>query len=186
MKNGAYYGIDFGTTNTSVCLYNYEQGRGSRVALYGTDGKDITPFSSCIAISKKVKNDFRFGREVKEKINEYADDYKIITSFKSLLGTDEEIIVNGIRYNGIQLTALFLKYVKETVRNIRPDFDEAIFSIPVDFSTKARTELLKAADYVGIKVKGFVSESSAAYISKIKDMAACCSRQCHVHLTLVF
>lgn len=172
MKNGAYYGIDFGTTNTSVCLYNYEQGRGSRVALYGTDGKDITPFSSCIAISKKVKNDFRFGREVKEKINEYADDYKIITSFKSLLGTDEEIIVNGVRYNGIKLTALFLKYVKETVRNIRPDFDEAIFSIPVDFSTKARTELLKAADYVGIKVKGFVSESSAAYISKIKDIKA--------------
>ena len=46
MKNGSYYGIDFGTTNTSVYLYNYEQGRGSREAGYGTDGKDLTPFSS--------------------------------------------------------------------------------------------------------------------------------------------
>lgn len=172
MKNGAYYGIDFGTTNTSVYLYNYEQGRGSRETGYGTDGKDLTPFSSCIAISKTVKNDFKFGREVKERINEYADDYRIITSFKSLLGTDEEIVVNGVRYTGKVLVALFLKHVKETVRRIRPDFNEAVFSIPVDFSARARTELLEAAERVGIKVKGFVSESSSAYISKVKDIKA--------------
>lgn len=172
MNNGSYYGIDFGTTNTSVYLYNYEQGKGSREAGYGTDGKDLTPFSSCIAISKTVKNDFKFGREVKEKINEYADDYQIITSFKSLLGTDREIVVNNERYNGKALASLFLKYVKATVNAERPDFNEAVFSIPVDFSAKARTELLEAAAYVGIKVKGFVSESSSAYISKIKDIKA--------------
>lgn len=172
MKNGSYYGIDFGTTNTSVYLYNYEQGKGSREAGYGTDGKDLTPFSSCITISKTVKNDFKFGREVKEKINEYSDDYQIITSFKSLLGTDEEIVVNDIRYTGKVLTALFLNYVKDTVKRIRPDFDEAIFSIPVGFSAKARTELLEVAEHIGIKVKGFVSESSSAYISKVKDIKA--------------
>lgn len=172
MKNGSYYGIDFGTTNTSVYLYNYEQGRGSREAGYGTDGKDLTPFSSCIAISKTVKDDFKFGREVKEKINEYADDYQIVTSFKSLLGTDQEIVVNGIRFTGKMLAALFLNHVKDTVRSIRPDFNEAVFSIPVDFSAKARTDLLEAAEYVGIKVKGFVSESSSAYISKVKDIKA--------------
>ena len=172
MKNGSYYGIDFGTTNTSVYLYNYEQGKGSREAGYGTDGKDITPFSSCIAISKTVKNDFKFGRKVKEKINEYADDYQIITSFKSLLGTDREIVVNNVRYNGKALAFLFLRYVKATVDAVRPDFNEAVFSIPVDFSAKARTELLEAAEAVGIRVKGFVSESSSAYISKVTDIKA--------------
>ncbi|MCI7351454.1 MAG: Hsp70 family protein [Ruminococcus sp.] len=172
MKNGAYYGIDFGTTNTSVYLYNYEQGKGAIEAGYGTDGKDITPFSSCIAISKTEKNVFKFGREVKEKINEFAEDYKIVTSFKSLLGS-EEITVNGERYNGRRLAALFLNYVKNTVRAERPDFEEAVFSIPVDFSAKARTDLLDAAKSVGIMVKGFVSESSSAYISKVKDIRAC-------------
>jgi molecular chaperone DnaK len=172
MKNGSYYGIDFGTTNTSVYLYNYEQGKGSRESAYGTDGKDLTPFSSCIAISKTTKNDFKFGREVKEKINEYADNYEIITSFKSLLGTDEEIVVNGIRYTGKILAALFLNYVKETVNTIRPNFEEAVFSIPVDFSARARTELLEAAESIGIKVKGFVSESSSAYISKVQEIKA--------------
>lgn len=172
MKNGAYYGIDFGTTNTSVYLYNYEYGKGSRETGYGTDGKDLTPFSSCIAISKTDPKDIKFGREVKEKINEYAEDYKIITSFKSLLGTDSEITVNGIRYSGQKLAALFLDHVKKTVTTERPDFGEAVFSIPVDFSTKARTDLLEAAQAVGIKVKGFVSESSAAYISKVNDIKA--------------
>lgn len=172
MKNGTYYGIDFGTTNTSVYLYSYDQGRGSIEARYGTDGKDLTPFSSCIAISKTDRNDIKFGREVKEKINEYANDYKIITSFKSMLGTDREEIVNGISYNGEKLAALFLKYVKDTMKEQRPDFNEAVFSIPVDFSAKARAELLHAAEYVGIKVKGFVSESSSAYISKVKEIKA--------------
>lgn len=171
MKNGTYYGIDFGTTNTSVYLYNYEQDKGSIETKYGTDGKD-TPFSSCIAIPRTGKKDFKYGREVKDKVNEYADNYQIITSFKSLLGTDEEIVVNGERYNGKELTVLFLNYVKETVKNIRADFDEAVFSIPVDFSAKARTELLEAAERIGIKVKGFVSESTAAYISKVKDIKA--------------
>ena len=116
MESGAYYGIDFGTTNTSVYLYNYEQGRGSIEAGYGTGGEDRTPFSSCIAISKTIENDFKFGREVKERINEYADDYKIITSFKSLLGTDKEIVVNDERYKGKELVALFLNDVKQTVK----------------------------------------------------------------------
>ena len=172
MKNGAYYGIDFGTTNTSVYLYNYEYGKGSRETGYGTDGKDLTPFSSCIAISKTDPKDIKFGREVKEKINEYAEDYKIITSFKSLLGTDSEITVNGIRYSGKKLAALFLNHVKKTVTAERTDFGEAVFSIPVDFSARARTDLLKAAQAVGIKVKGFVSESSAAYISKVNEIKA--------------
>lgn len=178
MKNGNYFGIDFGTTNTSVYLYNYEQGRGNEVinTLYGTD--DGKPISSCIAISKTNQNDFKFGREVKERINEYTNSYKIITSFKSLLGTNEEIIVNGIRYSGKKLVALFLKYIKSIVESKRfssnenTDFYEAVFSIPVDFSSKARTELMEAATYAGIKVKGFISESSAAYISKIKDIKA--------------
>ena len=172
MKNGSYYGIDFGTTNTSVYMYNYEQGRGAIEAGYGTDGKDLTPFSSCIAISKTDVNDFKFGREVKEKINEYSENYRIVTSFKSLLGTDEVITVNGREYDGKLLAALFLRHVKETVQKERPDFSEAIFSIPVDFSAKARTDLLVAAKGIGIKVKGFVSESSSAYISKIKEIKA--------------
>ena len=96
MKNGAYFGIDFGTTNTSVYLYHYEKGVGSRETGFGTNGKDLQPFSSCIAISKSGMQDVKYGREVKENINSFANNYKIITSFKSLLGTDEEIVVNGM------------------------------------------------------------------------------------------
>lgn len=179
MKNGIYYGIDFGTTNTSVYCYQYDQGTIIDDTRYGTDGGGTTPFSSCIAISKENSNDFKFGREVKERINEFTNDYRIVTSFKSLLGTDQEIVINDVRYTGKNLAALFLWHVKQTVEKAREDrpinlrkFDEAIFSIPVDFSARARTDLMEAAESIGIKVKGFVSESSAAYISKVKDIRA--------------
>ncbi len=170
MKNGKYYGIDFGTTNTSVCLYQYDSKYGVQEAKFGTDGKDIMPFSSCIAIPKTDLKNIIFGREVRENINQLSDDYKIVASFKSLLGTKEEFVVNDRHYNGVKLTALFLDYIKKTVN--RSDFTEAIFSIPVDFTSEARKDLLKAAEYAGIKVKGFISESSSAYISKMKNIKA--------------
>lgn len=170
MKNGNYYGIDFGTTNTSVVLYKCVSGELAKPAKFGTDGKDIYPFSSCIAISKNDVADIKFGKEVKDHINEMASDYRIITSFKSFLGTDKEIEVAGERFNGKKLVGIFLKYVKKVVNE--NDFTEAIFSIPVDFSSDARRDLLEAAEVADIKVKGFVSESSSAYISQIMDIKA--------------
>ena len=167
MKDGVYYGIDFGTTNTSVFMYKYDEIYGVRTAKYGTDGKDIYPFSSCIAIPRSGSRNYIFGREVRDRLNELADDHEIVSSFKSFLGTDKIISVGGESYNGCKLAAMFLKYVKETVSSVSPEpFEEAVFSIPVDFSENARKELMNAAESVGISVKGFVSESSAAYISK--------------------
>ena len=107
---------------------------------------------------------------MKERINEYADSHIIITSFKSMLGTDEEVVINGTRYSGKELAALFLKHVKATVQEAGGDLQEAVFSIPVDHSAQARTDLLWAAKEAGIAVKGFVSESSAAYISKFESI----------------
>ncbi len=100
MKNGTYYGIDFGTTNTSVYLYRYQAGFGAVETGFGTHGRDEYPFASCIAIPTNSNNKdyskFLFGRSVKEKINEYANHYRIVTSFKSLLGTDEKVVVNDL------------------------------------------------------------------------------------------
>lgn len=170
MKTGFYYGIDFGTTNTSVYLYNYVDGIGVKEQRYGTDGKENQPYSSCIAIPYDSSKEVIYGRSVKENINSLADNYRIIKSFKSLLGTEEEIVVGGTRYNGTKLVAMFLNHVRSTVNH--DDFNEAIFSIPVDFSSEARKDLVRAAESIGIKVKGFVSESSSAYISKMQDIKA--------------
>ena len=59
MKTGTYYGIDFGTTNTSVYLYNYTE-FGVSEERYGTDGKDIYPFSSCIALPNEPGGEIYF------------------------------------------------------------------------------------------------------------------------------
>lgn len=169
MNTGNYYGIDFGTTNTSVCLYKYERGMRPIIRNYGTDGENLYPFSSCIAVSLKNEKDYKFGLEVKKHMGDFSEDLKIVTSIKSMLGTKEQLYVNGEIYDGKKLAFLFLNHVKDTVEKAGGDLSKAVFSIPVDFSPEARTDLQEAANEAGIEVRGFVSESSAAYISKIRD-----------------
>lgn len=164
-----FYGIDFGTTNTSVCMYTSDNDTNSSnpIITFGENNNTV-PFSSCIAISKTDANDVLCGRRVKDHINELAPNYKIITSFKSYLGTDNEVPVADRRYNGVMLATIFLTFIKEYIN--RPDFTEAVFSIPVDFTPQARNDLLQAAHNAGIEVKAFVSESTSAYISKQKSI----------------
>ena len=64
------------------------------------------------------------------------------------------------------MTAYF-KYIKEYVKK-KPhelEISEASLSYPVDFTPAARRELREAVEDAGIKVKMFVSESTAAYIA---------------------
>ncbi|MBP1547064.1 MAG: Hsp70 family protein [Oscillospiraceae bacterium] len=160
-----FYGIDFGTTNTSVCMYSADDDtQMSKPIISFGENENTVPFSSCIAISKSNASDILCGRRVKEHINELTPNYKIITSFKSLLGTDNEVIVADRRYDGVMLATIFLTFIKNSVK--RSDFTEAVFSIPVDFTSKSRHDLLKAAENAGIKVKAFISESTSAYIFK--------------------
>ncbi len=152
-------GIDFGTTNTAVtAIIN-----GEPVNL-GEDGE--YPFVSAVAIPKNSDKNFLFGREVKERRNELSQEYLVVTSVKSYLGTDTVFTAMGKSYTPTDITALFLKYVKEKIKNtFNLEIVSATFSFPVDFSPKARGELLKSANRVGIDVKNFINEATAGYIS---------------------
>ncbi len=151
-------GIDFGTTNTAVtAIINGEFKNLSE------DGK---PFVSAVAIPKDGSENFKYGREVKENRYELSKDYKVITSIKSYLGTDTEFIVADKRYTPTDITALFLDYIKNKINDIfHIEITSATFSFPVDFSPKARQELFKAANMVGIEVKSSINEATAGYIS---------------------
>ena len=154
MKNGSYYGIDFGTTNTSVFLYNYEQGRGTREAGYGTDGKDLTPFSSCIAISKTVKNDFKFGREVKEKINEYAarvglnagDIYTFV--FITTSKQDADVLYKALGIASVDFDTIFrgsFGWVRLIVKNLAAN--ETVITGDTNISAIFDVEMGGSADF---------------------------------------
>lgn len=169
MRNGTFFGIDFGTTNTTItCIISDEH--GIKTLYLGEEGE--YPFSSIVAIPKKEGN-MLFGRSVKRRRFELSEDYYIIPSMKSWLGTDKEFIVNNKRFTPADITAAFLSHIKNYIKNnYGMDITEATFAFPVDFSPEARKELKLAALKAGIKVKGFVSESTAAYIANKNDARA--------------
>lgn len=170
MKRGTFIGIDFGTTNTSVVRVIADE-YGIKTMYLGGEGE--YPFSSIVAIPKK-EGKMLFGREVKRRRLELSENYYIISSMKSWLGTDKEFIVENKRYSPTDITTAFLIHIKNYIKEHHDDItiNDATFACPVDFTSEARKELKKAAMEAGINVRGFVSESTAAYIANKNDAKA--------------
>lgn len=169
MQDGTYIGIDFGTTNTSVVCVKVN-GQDVRSFNIGENGE--YPFSSIVALPKSGGK-ILFGRDVKEQRQELSKNYEILTSMKSWLGTDKEFIGHKQKYTPTQITASYLKYLKDYISTVHHiEIEAATFAFPVDFSPSARRELKKAAQAAGIRVNGFVSESTAAYIANKNNAKA--------------
>ena len=157
----ASFGIDFGTTNTSVveCLITKH---GITKTPYGENNQ---PFPSLVALHPDKEP--MFAWTVKKKRNQLLHEgYTIVSSFKSILGTEESVKVGKKAYSPVDVTALFLSYVRVRVQEMAgADMQEAVVSIPVDFTPEQRRQLRKAAGKAGIRVKSFVSEPTAAYVN---------------------
>ncbi len=161
MKTGSLISIDFGTSNTSIVNVMRDE-HGEKVAFLGEEGE--FPFASLLAISNE--NKLFFGNKVRKSRDQLAESCKLVASFKSLLGTDERISVNGKEITPTQLTAEYFRCLKKVVlKKYNIEIKEAAFSFPVDFSPEARRDLLEAAAKADIKVIGLVSESTAAYLA---------------------
>lgn len=159
----SHFGIDFGTTNTAVVQILVDE-HGTKTRYCSIDDR---PFSSLVAINKN-DGTVLFGRQVKDKRQQLARDHYIFSSFKSKLGKDNDIEIAGRRYTSRDITALFLKGIKETLkRNMGLELDNATFAIPVDFTPEQRRELKLAASAAGININKFISESTAAYMKNI-------------------
>ncbi|GHU46349.1 hypothetical protein FACS1894120_2980 [Clostridia bacterium] len=184
MKNGTYFGIDFGTTNTAVVkviVSESDTGKTDvQITNLGEEGN--YPFSSIVAIPRGMCSGasksagvnsprLLFGRAVKRRRFELSKDYIIITSIKTMLNKGEDIKVRGGSLSALKITAAFLKYVKRYLfAKTGSDLDEAVFAVPIDFTAAARAKLASAAAYAGIKVTGFVYESTAAYIANRRQV----------------
>lgn len=162
------FGIDFGTTNTSVveCLIT------DGVVTQTPYGENNQPFPSLVALHPEKPA--VFGWDVKRRRSQLiADGYNVISSFKNILGSDQSIVVGDNKYySPTDITALFLSYVKSRVETMaKRSMTEAVIAIPVDFKPEQRHNLRKAAEKAGIRVKSFVSEPTAAYVNCREDLA---------------
>lgn len=151
------FGIDFGTTNTAVvgCLTTEN---GLTTTAYGENNQ---PFPSLVALHPE--KDTLFGSEVKKRRSQLiSEGYTVLASFKTILGSGNSIAVGKKKYSPLDVTALFLAYIKERVEKMAGcAMNEAVMAIPVDFSSEQRADLREAAHRAGICIKSFVSEPTA-------------------------
>ena len=167
MASYSMYGIDFGTTNTAVFEYFFTKDQISTTQ----HGEGDQPFPSLVALHPDKPP--LFGMEVKKRRSQLkADGYVVVSSFKSILGNDHPIKVGANEHTPVDVTALFLTYVKERVeRATGGKMQDAVIAIPVDFRPEQRRALREAANLAGIHIRSFVSEPTAAYIFCQKKIA---------------
>ena len=162
----AYFGIDFGTTNSATV------GRilGKKSQKYGDEYGN--PFPSLIVIDK-VSGEVYCGRKAWERRRELAESCVVINSVKDYLGTDKVWKIAGKEWTPEIIASLILKGLKNEVRERSEsllEMKEAVISVPVGFSHKKRKSLRKAAELADIKVKSFISESTSAILKRYKDI----------------
>lgn len=154
---GLYLGIDFGTTNSVVSIYDYDKDSVYTVPI---DGSLLFP--SVIQYEfdedeegKLVKN---YGIQAKEAAMIYPD--STIMSVKRLLGQDESIkvIVEGQTYEfkPEEVVADLLSYMKEQanqyifdVLGVKEGFTGCVITVPANSSDKQKQRTKEAAVMAG-------------------------------------
>lgn len=150
-----HFGIDFGTTNSGAFELNSHQPYGD---------EETKPLPSIVIIDKATDRAFGGRRAWRDRLSyDGKGGYHVIPSVKALLETDREWFSAQKRWTVPDVAAEVLRQLSERARTAG-GISEAIFSIPVGMSPKARRNLREAARLAGIQVTGFVKESTAAVI----------------------
>ncbi|MBI4871605.1 MAG: Hsp70 family protein [Candidatus Riflebacteria bacterium] len=157
METEYAFGIDFGTTSTAVV--------GLRDGLPKQFGRDDgQPFPSLVAVNHET-GQVVCGLEVWEKRQGYAERHEVIGSFKQHLGTSKTWQAGGRTWTPVDACSKLLEHVVQKVEEKsrgRGSLREAVFSIPIGFTSAKRRDLRLAAEKAGIEVLQFVSEPTAA------------------------
>ena len=158
-------GIDFGTTNSLAVAYDKNK---HQFHYFNRIGAKVAPISSTVWFHG---SEVKIGKEARDNINKYSniDGHHFEKSIKSLLGTDSMRYVFGKPVPPHEIAALIIKELKDTAINsqaesIGIDISKAVFTVPINFSGKARNDLRKSANEAGLEVSTFIHEPFAAII----------------------
>ena len=123
-------GIDLGTTNSCVCVY--EGGEAKVIA--NAEGNRTTP--SVVAF----KNDeIIVGTAAK---NQMVTNPDTVSSVKRLMGTKEKVKVNGKEYTPEEISAMILGDLKKTAESyLGEEVKKAVITVPAYFNDAERKQL---------------------------------------------
>ncbi|BDQ33403.1 Hsp70 family protein [Pseudodesulfovibrio portus] len=151
---GNIVGIDLGTTYSAIGVLD-ETGRPSIMSIE-SENSNIMPSIVLFEGQDKVvtgveaQSMFGFGNT------------NVFGRFKREMGNDVSYQVNGQTITPTSLSSFILKRLKDEAEAKIGPIDEAVVTIPANFSNEAREATLEAARLAGLNVKNIINEPTAA------------------------
>lgn len=149
-------GIDLGTTNSLVCVWEENKVR----LLKNRFGENMTPS----VVSFEQDGTVYVGQTAKERLVTHPE--VTFKEFKRDMGTNVTYSAYGRKYTPEELSALVLKQLKEDAEfELGHPVEEAVISVPAYFNDRQRAATRNAGLLAGLKVERLVNEPSAAALS---------------------
>jgi molecular chaperone HscC len=149
-------GIDLGTTNSAVALWDGEAAQLVPNAL----GQMLTPS----AVSVLPDGTTVVGQAALERMA--AKDGATQVSFKRYMGTDHKLKLGRNTYSAEELSALVLASLRDDVAAQTGQVPtEVVITVPAYFNDKQRKATRRAGELAGLSVRRLINEPTAAALA---------------------
>ena len=153
---GKIIGIDLGTTNSCVAVYE----GGEPVVIANAEGNRTTP--SIVAFAKNGER--MVGQVAKRQAITNPD--RTISSIKREMGTAKKVSIDGKGYTPQEISAMILQKLKADAESyLGTSVTEAVITVPAYFSDAQRQATKDAGKIAGLDVKRIINEPTAAALA---------------------
>jgi len=174
-ERGLFLGIDFGTTNSVVSIYNFQSGEAETIPI---DGSNIFP--TAIQFESDPEDEDKLSRIFGVQAKEAAIIYPLSTvlSIKRYLGTDAKLTVNvddkDYQFTPEQIAGEILGHLKQKAdeyaqeeMGITGEFSGCVITVPANSTDKQKKMTKEAAILAGFDPESIYLrlEPAAAAIS---------------------
>jgi len=149
-------GIDLGTTNSAVCLWQ----DGKAVLIPNKWGEVLTP--SVVGLDEQ--DNLIIGRPARERLQTHPS----LTqgSFKRYMGTEALLNLGSRQFRAEELSALLLRQLKEDAEHwLGQPLSQAIITVPAYFNDVQRRAVKNAARLAGLEALRLLNEPTAASLA---------------------
>lgn len=155
---GKIIGIDLGTTNSCVAVYE----GGEPVVITNPEGSRTTP--SVVAFSKNDSKERIVGQTAKRQAIQNPE--RTVMSIKRKMGTNETVDIDGKKYTPQEISAMILQKLKADAETyLGTKVTQAVITVPAYFNDAQRQATKDAGKIAGLEVLRIINEPTAAALA---------------------
>ena len=153
---GKIIGIDLGTTNSCVAVYE----GGEPIVITNPEGARTTP-----SVVGFAKNGERMIGQVAKR-QSITNPERTVMSIKREMGTDYKVNIDGKSYTPQEISAMILQKLKSDAEAfLGESVTQAVITVPAYFSDAQRQATKDAGKIAGLEVLRIINEPTAAALA---------------------